>query len=53
MYSGIPLHVTVVPRGTIEKKFKIFYFYFLNETIKANKTLIFVRENVEALLKSV
>jgi hypothetical protein len=48
-YSGISLHVTVVPRGTIEKKLN----FFLIETIKAYKTLIFVRENVGALLKSI
>jgi hypothetical protein len=58
VYSGIPFHVTVVPRGTnsntTEKKLKFFFlFIFLIETIKANKTPIFVRENVGALLKSI
>ena len=45
-YSGIPLHVTVVSTG---KKSN----FLLVETIKAKKTLIFVREKVGALLKSI
>ncbi len=34
--SGIPLHVTMVPRGTTRKKSKI--FFFLIETIKSAVT---------------
>ncbi len=40
--------------STIEKKIKFFFFlFFLIETIKANKTLIFVLENFGASLKSI
>ena len=40
----------VVP---LKKIFFFFFLFFIIETIKANKTLIFVRENVGALLKSI
>ena len=58
----------VVPRGTtvgttvgttwyyvvpLKKKIFFFFLFFFIETIKANKTLFFVRENVGALLKSI
>jgi hypothetical protein len=46
-YSGIPFHVTLVPTVVPLKKNN---FFFLIVTIKANKTPIFVRENVGALL---
>jgi hypothetical protein len=52
----------VVPSGTkwyhvvpLKKNFffSFYFLFFFIETIKANKTLIFVRENVGALLKSI
>ena len=54
----LPLHVTVVPCGTKwyyakKSKKKFFYFFFLIEKEKSKTILIFVCENVGALLKSI